>query len=100
MNEKYHYYTVPFNTSNGQVNFTALQPYSTQYRLKGLHFDSHFKHLQIFKSDLLKMYYLFILKSDEIDFYITEASFVFPMFETLQGKFRQLEKVLFSVEER
>ena len=46
------------------------------------------------------MYYLFILKSDEIDFYITEASFVFPMFETLQGKFHQLEKVLFSVEER
>ena len=84
VSEEHHYYTAEFNNSEGEhIDFGNISPYSVDYRLKALYFDSHLKHLQIFKSDLLKMYYLFILKSDEIDFYITEASFVFPMFETI-----------------
>lgn len=37
--------------------------------------------MQIFRSDLFRMVYFWILKCKEIDFYETEASYMLPMLE-------------------
>ena len=89
--EKYHYYTVEF-IRDGKVNsFNEVEEYSSDIRRKALYFRSHFQHLQIFKGDLLKMHYMYILKCDEIDFYRTEAAFVIPMIETISLKVLKIE---------
>ena len=62
-----------------------------------MHFRSHFKHLQIFRTDLLKTHYMHILKCDEIDFYETEAAFVIPMLEAVRLQISKIDEVLFDV---
>ena len=69
-------------------------------RIEALHFRSHFQPVQIFKSDLLKMHYMQILKCAEIDFYETEASFVIPMLETVRLHVMKIRQNLFTVEPR
>lgn len=38
-------------------------------RYSAHHYERIFKHVQIFKSDLLKSMYFHVLKCDEVDFY-------------------------------
>ena len=96
--EKYHYYTTSFTNENNEViDFQSVSTYSDQIRMKALHFKSHFQYVQIFKADLLKMHFMHILKSAEIDFYETEASFVFPMLETIRLNIMKINKNLFQV---
>ena len=99
--EAFHYYTVDFTNEEGkQVDFSAVNEYSDAVRIEALHFRSHFQPVQIFKSDLLKMHYMQILKCAEIDFYETEASFVIPMLETVRLHVMKIRQNLFTVEPR
>lgn len=96
--EKHHYYTTSFtNEKNEEVSFNYVSKYSDKIRMKALYYKSHFQHVQVFKSDLLKMHFMHILKSAEVDFYETEASFVIPMLETIRLNVNKIDKNLFTV---
>lgn len=84
ISEKYHVYFTAFNSDAKTVTFSNLPVYSRLFREQCLHFKSHFRELQIFRSDLMKMVYLWILKSKEIDFYETEAAFMLPLLEMVR----------------
>ena len=72
INEKNHYYSVEFTNEEGKaIDFSRLGIYNDKIRMEALYFRSHFRYVQIFKSDLLKMHYMHILKCAEIDFYET-----------------------------
>lgn len=49
-----------------------------------MYYREYFMPLQIFKADLFKMMYFWILKCGEVDFYSTEASFVLPLLEMVR----------------
>ena len=95
--EKEHYYAVNFIIEGVTTNFKDVRGYKSDIRRKALYFRSHFQHLQIFKSDLLKVHYMHILKCDEIDFYETEAAFVIPMLEATKLGIVKIDEVLFEV---
>ena len=101
LQEAFHYYTAEFTDADGKpVDFSAVNEYSDKVRVEALHFRSHFQPLQVFKSDLLKMHYMQILKCAEIDFYETEASFVIPMMETVRLRVMKIKENLFTVNPR
>ena len=44
------------------------------------------------------MNYFWVLKSGEVDFYESEASFVIPMLEMVRMKFKSIKEVVFKIE--
>ena len=66
LTEKFHYYTTKFtNEDSNEMSFEKVER-SAKVRTKASHIKSHFRHVQIFKSDLLKMHFLHSLKSAEV----------------------------------
>ena len=66
--EKFHYYMLGFlNKKNQMTTFEGFE--EKNLRIKANYFKSHFQHVQIFKSDLLKQQYMQILKCGEVEFY-------------------------------
>ena len=94
---KFHFYTVNFQREGRVHNFSTVTNYSDKIRREGLYLRSHFQPLQIFKTDLLKTHYMHILKCEEIDFYETEAAFIFPLLESIRLNLLKIPEVLFEV---
>ena len=99
--EKFHYYGPSFvNEKQQTVEFKNLKLVGFEIRDKATYFKSHFQHMQIFKSDLLKQHYMQIFKCDEIEFYETEFSYTTPLMESIALKIKQIPETLFTVKDR
>ena len=62
------------------------KPARVVLRKRASYFKSNFRHLHIFKSDLLKQQYMHQFKCDEVEFYETEFSYTTPMIESTSLK--------------
>jgi hypothetical protein len=101
-NEQFHYYHTSYQDSLGAIVTLPKLPLPGDFSIRrepGL-FESHFRHFQIFRSDLLKTSLFWVLKCAELDFYETEAPFVFIMLEQVVMKVRYINKTLVFVGER
>lgn len=98
MSQKFHYYVSNF-AREGKVVRVSIPKWAKEreFRNNMLGFEETFQHLQIFHSDLLKMNYFWILKSAEVDFYETEASFTTPLLEMLRLKVKKVEAPLYTI---
>lgn len=61
-------------------------------------FQDKLRHVQVFKTDLMKMVPFWILKSSELDFFETEIPFVYNMLQVIaKFEIRFIEKTLAMV---
>ena len=81
------------NKKNEKTTFEGFE--EKDLRIKANYFKSHFQHVQIFKSDLLKQQYMQILKCGEVEFYETEFAYTIPMLESIQLRIKVIHEVLF-----
>lgn len=62
----HHYYFCSFMAANGTlVSQSSIFEYrKKQFRIEAMYYREYFMHMQIFKADVFKMIYFWILKSD------------------------------------
>lgn len=63
-------------------------------------FEEKLKYIQIFKSDLLKSNIFWMLKSEELDFYETESSFVTHMMESIKLEIFIINETMVKINSR
>lgn len=84
---KYHYYWADLRIrGGGKIGLGIFEGLSRKINWKeNRNFEDKLRHLQIFKSDLMKMMPFWALKSAEIDFFHTEAIFVSHMLQYISN---------------
>jgi hypothetical protein len=103
MKARLYYYHGKYMDEKGNENSVPSNWRGSAERGKLRHgelFQKYFRHVQIFRNDLVRTLTYWVLKSGELDFYETEAAFFILAMETMRLQMGQINAVLYRVHKR